>query len=261
MKKILIRLVGTVCILASVLTMFFTTWIQIDGVRTKVFRETRESIYSDLDHLTSQLSLSIDAGSIKIKEDLKDNDLPHTKSGIKKRITKIRGILGDLIDDKLGLGEILTISLNAPQYIVDTTNMLYTDYVRYKVSGVATTISLDGLEDFTGALTEYSWCFTAVSILFFSVILLGLAAAVFNLIDKANALKYIYFGVLILLVAGLAVALPHISEIIASTIMLPEDWEDISFKLTVMPFLTAILALAPCVISTQLHVKNKRRNN
>ena len=72
MKKLLIRLAGSVCILAAVATIILTTWVQIGNVSRKDMRSLRKELSAHLEIAESNLTEAITYE--EYKDDLKDND-------------------------------------------------------------------------------------------------------------------------------------------------------------------------------------------
>lgn len=81
MKKIIMRIIGAVCILASLVVMLVPSWITIDNVSRSDFREFRTDTLDDLENIKNEFMGYYEYNE-EIKEELENNDLPYTKGKI-----------------------------------------------------------------------------------------------------------------------------------------------------------------------------------
>lgn len=258
--KIIVKVLSFVLIIASLLTINFTTWFKVDGLKRKEAKEkigivenaigfierysNREysekentggdtyAEYNDETEYSTNMDKLIDCGVFKSRRDMKtffvkcENEV--------KKIYSCEYKLSDFCEIFKWCNELAGRVANAKsdEYVFENLEYIY----------------LAG-ED-AEAINENSSTikYGLLGVLMFSILiaLLGIAAAIFNFKDKAKALKYIYAAfALILCIAAVVGTIAvnstgAIYDFIAS--------EEISLNITVWPFIAAIAAVAPCVI-------------
>ena len=257
MKKILVRIIGAIFLLAAVFVMFATPWLQINDINRKELREFRAIATEDLE-MTQDILLEGIEMSEDFEDDLKDNDLPYSKGKIKSRIKDVDGLLKSLADTEISFQEVTSLAFTAPGLIADTENFLETEVSAYifEESQLVTTEDIDEVLDNMMGLDIVFYLVGAVIILF---VALGVVSAITHCLNKARFIKYIYIVFLVLLVVGLCVVLPMVSDIIQSEGNFTEGAEDISLGITVMPFIAVALTVVPVVLDIIFERKNKTK--
>lgn len=257
MKKTIFRILGVVCILGALATTLFPSWVQMDGIKTKDLREVRNVTIEDLEGVEDYIIEEIDT----YKEEFKDNDLPSTKGGIKKEFKETKTILENLMDKNISLEEIFSLAIKAPSFIKNTENFLNVrkSYLSLIFDQSKITYK-SNVEDFLETISEYVFIIWIVISAFVVLFCLATAAVITQSINKMKFFKYIFFGYLLVLVVGICVAIPLISENVISALDLSKVFEDISLKITAMPFIALVLASAPIVFDLIFNRKSKKSN-
>ena len=256
MKKILIRILGALCILGAIFIMFSTSWVKIDGIKRSEIKEFRSIISDDLEMTQSVLlELSEDEDG---KDDLQDNDLPYTKGKIKSRIKTVDNLTQSLLDLEISFQDITTLSFTAPGLINDLDNFLSTEYASDIIFEESQLVVAEDIEDTLESVEDFSLLFYLIGALIVLLVVLGIASAVTHCLNRARFIKYIYLAFVILLVVGLCVTLPMITEIIQSEGTLTEGSEDMALAITPMPFISAALMVVPIVLDIIFERKNKK---
>ena len=242
----LVRAIGSVCILAALAALFLPACVKIDGVPRKELRaisETLETGLADVEEFLLDYYSSPD-----IKEDLKDNDLPSTKSSIKSRIQTTATLIDALINTDITINELLMLSLEAPRYIEDTANLLETDIVVNQLYLMADESIEDGLEDAVDTLSDISILFVVFSGLLIFIVAVGGISAITHCCNKLRGFKYLFLVIVIGITVGLTVGLPMVNSMIYAAVDLPVEFEDLALKVTIMPYLATALAIVPVVL-------------
>ena len=257
MKKIIMRIIGAVCILTSLIVMFFPSWITIDNVSRSDFREFRADTLDDLENVKNKFMGYYEYNE-EIKEELENNDLPYTKGKIKKRFNQSKELLKQLMDKDIKLKEVIWLSLEAPKLIKDTENLLETPICATLIFSNSKNVSYNEAEDVIDAVADYKFAFWLIFAFFVVLIALGLTAAATQIINKLKFFKFIFFGVLVLFVVAVCVISPIVSNIMADSLNLPQSMSDISLKVTVMPFVTIALSIVPIVLDIIIFAEAKK---
>ncbi len=247
MKKLLIRIVGSLCIIASLAIIFFSTAVQVEDVSRKDMRAIRQQLTNDLEAVQDSVLLEIKILD-DYKEELKESGLPYTKSRINRRFSQTEELIEELINDEMSMREVLTISAAAPRYISDTQKMLDTSICASHIFKASEYVYQDDVEDIVDTFSQYAWVFILVLCFFLFFILLGCASAATHCLNKVRFLKYIFIGCLVLIVLGLTISLPILNNVIQDQFTLPEQLEDIRLKATLMPYVSVALAFVPMVL-------------
>ena len=247
MKKILIRIVGSLCIIASLAIIFFAPICTIEDVSRKDIRNFRQAMTKDLETVQDAVLREIKMFD-KYKEELKDLDLPHTRSRIKQRFSQAEVVVSNLCDHNVSLQEAFIISTKAPRLISDTEKLFESTFCTTRIFKASNRVDADDAQDFVDAIAEYTWVFTVIicSVLFFVV--LGIASAVTHSLNKVRFPKYIYLGLLLVLVVGLCVCMPMVNYLIQDALVLPNEIEDMVLQVSIFPFISLALAFVPMVL-------------
>lgn len=256
MKKILIRILGALFILGAVFIMFSTPWVKVDGIKRSEIKDLREVIDEDLN--TTQETILYLVEDEDFKDDMKDYDLPVSKAKIKERIKTTRTLSKNLLDMEISLQDLTTMSFQLPGLIRDTDNLLSTEYVADIVITDSQLMEQEDLEDLVESVEDFSLIFYLMGVLIIILVVLGVASAVTHCLNGGRFIKYIYLVFIVMLVVGLCVTLPMISEIIQSEDTFIEALEDMSLVVTPMPFIAVALMIVPIVLDIIFERKNKK---
>ena len=123
MKKYIIRIIGALCIIGAVAAMFLLSWFKIDGIKRSDLRNLRDDTCGVIKYVGDSFveKVSVDDN---FSEELKDNDLPSSRSAVKKQFREIGDLLEGLLDENISLQEVLTLSIKAPGIIEDAENLV-----------------------------------------------------------------------------------------------------------------------------------------
>lgn len=248
MKKIFARIVGSICILAVLLTLFLSAWVTIKDVSRKDLKQYRNQLITDLETVEQRLILRISVPHSDIKEDLKDNDLPATKTAIKNRVEEVKAIIEELLDTDISLKEVFVLTSKAPRYIEDTGNMLDISACADMVFKATELAAQDEVETIVEEADSLKGAFVAATIFFIVLIVLGCASAVTHSLNKVRFLKYIFLSLVLLLVVGVSIGVPVVNDLIQNEIYLLSGFEDVSLAVTAMPYICIALALIPVIL-------------
>lgn len=244
MKKLIIRIIGSVCILAALAVTFFSAWVQIDGIKSKYMRSARELLIEDLERVETELLNAYEING-QIKEELKDNDLPGTKSSIKKQFNATEEWIEELIDKEISLGKAMRVSAVLPEYIENTDNLLNTSLCADLVFSNARFVNRGSLQGLVDAGEDSQEMFSTVIAVGVAAIVLGLISAVTHSLNRFRFLKFIFILLMVTIVVCACVGIPSLSEMIIEEVRLPKEAADIEIHLTVMPFVALFLSLVP----------------
>ena len=247
MKKILIRIVGSLCIIASTYTLFMTNWVQIDGIRRKDMREIKTQITTELDTIGGFLDTAINRNE-NLKDELRDYDLPYTSGQLKRCFRETEKFLLETVDEDISFKEVFVATTKLPQYIKDTESVLDSDLMSYVIFENSNYFYAEDMENVIDEVAEYTYILYIVAGVFVFIALLGLASAVMHMMDKRRFVKYFYIAIVLVLVCGICIALPIGLNYVKDGIDLPEMMEDVELKATFMPYVTLLLAIAPMVL-------------
>ena len=256
MKKIIMRIIGSLCLLASFAILFFPACMQIGGVARKDLREYRKNLLNDLEQ--TQVFLLANSTLNAFEDDLEDNNLPHKKSDIQERFEETEEILKELLDEDVSLRELFILSLAAPKYLKDTENLLETDVCAEVLCENSKYADFDLLQDVVDTVHDFSILFYVVLGVIIFLMVLVVASAVTHVLNRVRFLKYIYIGFVILLTACLIFLLPILSETIQSEMNLAKTAEDLSLVATMMPTLAIVPTLVPIMLDMIFEGKKKK---
>lgn len=269
MKKLIVRIAGSICILAALALAIFPAWVQVGGVDREDTRDLKKAMTRTkededgekglLPQLKDFLIEAVDSDDETVreaaKEDLKNYDLPATKNAIKKRFDKHTETAELIFQDQFSAIDLINLSMNIPSFAEDTANMaemLTADSEGDEV--------LDTIADITDGIKDADFVFIAIIAYLAIFVLLGVGAAVANAFGKLRALKYIFFILLLISVLVVCIGLPMATEALLAEIDLNGDpriadvsIEDYISELTLtgtaVPYISALLALAPIILN------------
>lgn len=280
-KKYLIRVIGALCILGALALMFMPGWVTLDGISRRDLRNIRSDIDGVFDAALDDFT-HYNEHNDAFTDELKDCDLPHTRSSIKSRFKEVTHLTEELLDDTVSLQELLTVSIKAPGMMTDMENLLSSrkvssaffgsaaEYILYvgtqatgeeydsEVVGVAADELEKAAEDGLDVVSEISPLFVLLAGVLILILALGVAAAALHICNKGRWVKYLFLSVLVVLVAGSCVAFPMASGILADSLDDMSAFEDLALQITVTPFIAVALAIVPIVLD--IIFERKKRN-
>lgn len=273
-KKYMVRIIGALCILGAVVLMFAPAWLQMKDVDRGDLRDLRSDIDGVctivIEDFTNELENDDD-----FKDELRDYDLPYTRSKIKSRFRKVADLTDTVLDKDISLKEVLTLSVAIPGVLKDANNLLDSDccetlfnsaayYILYQGSqaikdengsnmAVNITYGAEQLEEMTqdtvDAVSEYSFAFVILSGVLILIIGIAVLSTITHVCNKWRWVKYVFLGILVVMVVGVCVALPAVSDMLADAEeMMHPAFADMSLKITVAPFFAIALMVVPVVL-------------
>ena len=257
-KKILTRVIGSLCIIAILMLFFFTAWVQVDGVKTKDMKDCRNQLLEQLHNVQNRLTSGIEYEYIK--DDLDDNDLPKTKAAIKKRINETENVVKKLIDDEIFFGEIVIVAVKAPGYVTETNRLFDTKHC----AGLAFNDSRDFIKrDTVEGIASEAADFVGVCYLvvggFVVFVLLGCAASILNIFDKLSFVKYIFAALALMFILAVCIGIPILSNFIQNEILLAWPFENMSLKVSAAPYLTLLFVAAIIGLDVVANIEKKKK--
>ena len=280
-KKYLIRIVGSLCILGALAMMFVPSWVNIKDIDRRDLRNLR----TDATNINSAV---VDALCIyaqnedDFKDELKDYDLPYTRSSIKSRGKEIAKLTDELLNDSVSLKELLVLSVKAPGLIKDAENLVDCHEAAETVfSTTASYVLLEGTQaqntseisskqiqsaadtletttqDMIDEIAPVASLTVLLAVVLILILALGAAAAVTHICNKVRWLKYIFAVLLVCLVVGSCVAFPMVTDML-SDFVVDSAFEDMTLQIAVAPFIAVVLAIVPIVLD--ITCENKKRN-
>ena len=256
MKKTLIRIIGALCIVASLYVLFMTTWVNVDGIKRSDMRKIKEQFTTDLDAIEKELQNGIKY-SEGLKDELKDENLPYTSGKLKRAFKETESLLLETIDDKVSFKELFLLSAKLPGYVKDTEAMLGTSLVSTLIFETSEYYYAEDVEEVVDAVADYTYIFYIVIGVMVLIVLLGVISAVTHVMNKRRFIKYFYIAIVLVLVCGICIALPMAMNSVKDTMELSEVVEDMELKATLMPYVTLLLAAAPVVLDIIFEKKKK----
>lgn len=258
MKKYMIRFVGALCILAAVAVMFLTSWVQIKDVKRQDLRQLRTQLTEDL-AVSEETMLSYREF---YKEDLKEYGLPTTSGRVKSYYRKTESLIKELVDTEVSFNEVLWIAKEMPGYITDTEALLEIPELAEKLirtdESAEYIIDVESMEETVEAVAPFKAIFIVVVGLFVTVIALACLAAITHMLNKGRWVKYIFLVLLAAAVVGICVGVPVVSETVLSEVYLMSALENMSLRVTIMPYLSLALAFVPVVLDIIFERKPKK---
>ncbi len=283
MKKYLIRIIGSLCILGSAVLMFVPGWIQAKGVDRRELRNMRADVSGICSEVADRLLYRIEMDD-DFKDELKDYDLPYSQGRIKARFREIEDLTDELLNSTVSLEELFILSAKAPSIMQDMENLLDSDgadiffdaaayYTLYKGSHAiydpsdnynqelvdynAEAIE-DATQDAVDVISEFSFLLIVPAMVISLILTLAAASAVTHICNKGRGLKYVFGVILIVMVAGICVALSLTSNMIADLLAAAPAFEDMKLSITAAPFFAIALMLVPGVLDIVFERKKKQ---
>lgn len=258
MKKIIIRLVGALCILATVAMMFLTTWVQIEDVKRQDLRQLRTQFTEDL----AVAEETMQACREVYKEDLREYGLPTTSSKIKSRFRDTEALIKELVNPDISFNEVLWITKEIPAYIKDTEALLEIPELAEMLirtdKSAEFMIDVESVEETIEAVAPFRVLFIIAFYIFILLIALACLSAITHMLNKGRWVKYIFLVLLAAIVAGVCVGIPVVSKDVLGEAYLISALADMSLRVTIMPYLTLALMLVPVVLDIIFERKTKK---
>ena len=281
-KKYLIRIIGALCILGAMAVLFMPGSIRLDGIKRRDLRIIRND-------LRGQYAAGIDntilfANQDESQDELRDCGFPHTKAKLKARSKEVTGMIDELLDGSVSMKELLIASCKAPGFLEEMQNLLESDYcssvffhgasyyaltegsqANYRpgehVESSKVTKHAEKFEKITqdaiDEASEYTFVFSLLAGFLILLIVLAAASAATHICNKGRWLKYVLLAILVILVIGLCVALPVVSDILAEQTDMAMALEDLTLEITAAPFIAVALLLVPMVLDIIFERKKK----
>ena len=270
MKKYLIRVIGALCILGAVALMFMGSWVEVDGIRSKDLRALREDTLGIIESLSEGFMDSLSDSDFK--DDLKDNDLPYTRSTVKDQFKDLSGLAKELLDETISLKELLVLSWKGPGVIKDVDHMLdleaaedvFCTIAQYIMFYSSDPVSMDDvtwedveyvaatIEDQTAEVVEGAMDFRMVLYglvaLLIIIGLLGVVGAVTHVCNHGRWVKYMFMIILVALAVGSMIAMPMVNEVLEEALYGTPTLEDLTLKVKFTPILAVALMFVPIVL-------------
>lgn len=260
MKKYLIRLIGSLCILGALAILLMTTWVQVEGIKNRDLKNIRNQLTADLE--LAQEKMLCYSEMEMFEEDLKEYGLPRTPSKIKGRFKETENLVKELLNTDVSFYEVLWVAKEAPAYIADTQDLLeipaLADSLIQTGEDADFEITPESLEDTMDSVSGFKVIFVLVFAFFIFLMALALAAAVTHMLNKVRWIKYIFLVFLVLFVVGVCVGVPMAADIIHDEVYMPPEFADLSLRVTIMPYLAAALMLVPIVLDIIFERKFKK---
>lgn len=254
-KKALIILIAVISVLGSLALTLFAPWISINGIKKRELKEIgkeAESSYESIYNLTE----SYDEEDEKKLEGLFRNDVFSGKADLKRYIKTSKQTIKKFTSAKYSFFDLVQIYDWGTDTVNRAYNALGTKYANYLLVSDIDEDSVEELGEMTGTLTLISVC---VKVFFIILILLALAAAVFEIAGRFPGFKIAYF-VITFILAGLTVALAILSkEFIPDAVAslgISEGKAALAF--TLAPIVSAVLAFLPLILRPIFIKKNKK---
>lgn len=258
-QKILIRFVGSLCILGALAVLLMTTWVQIEGVKNRDLKDMRNQLTADLE--TAQEKMLYYSETEMFDEDLKEYGLPRTPSKIKARFKTTEALIKELLNTDISFYEILWVSKEAPAYIDDTVAVLEIPLLAKNLIQTSDTefeITPESLEETMDSVADFKAIFIIVFAFFIILMVLALVAAVTHMLNKVRWIKYIFLAFVVLFVVGVCVGVPMAADIIHDEVYMTPEFKDLSLRVTIMPYIAAALMLVPIVLDIVFERKFKK---
>lgn len=256
MKKILIRIIGALCIVASLYVLFMTTWVNVDGIKRSDMRKIKEQITTELDAIHNELKTGIIVNE-NLKDELKDYKLPYTSGQLKRTFKDTESFLQETVNDEISFKELFLLSAKLPGFVKDTEAMLEANLVSNLVFETSEYYYAEDLEEVVDAVADYTYIFYIVIGVMAIIILLGVISAVTHVMNKRRFVKYFYIVIVLALVCGICILMPMAMNSVKDTMELSGVVEDIELKATLMPYVTLLLVAVPVVLDIIFEKKKK----
>lgn len=256
MKKILIRIIGALCIVASLYVLFMTTWVKVDGIKRSDMRKIKEQVSTELNAIHNELKNGILVNE-NLKDELKDNKLPYTSGQLKRTFKETETLLLETIDDEVSFKELFLLSAKLPGFVKDAEALLEANLVSNLVFETSEYYYAEDVEEVVDAVADYTYIFYIVIGVMAIIILLGVISAVTHVMNKRRFIKYFYIVIVLALVCGICILMPMAMNSVKDTMELSGVVEDIELKATIMPYVTLLLVAVPVVLDIIFEKKKK----
>lgn len=267
MKKVITRIVGSICILLAAVLMFFPGNIQLDGVSRRDLREVRNSVTDDIestrDYFLKKYAESEYSANNNLKEELKDVGLPSTKTRLKTRFNKLGYLSKELFDQSISFKELTVYSLEAPELITDAEKLLESDlcvklFIDSPAKINAKTIEL--LEDTVFEVSDYKYIFYGVPALFILLFILTVLAVISQSTNRIKPFKYVFTLLIIAITVALYLLIPLVSQYLPEALefIKYKDITEATLKVTIVPILACVLSLVPVFLDIFAPEKQKK---
>jgi hypothetical protein len=252
-KTIIVRIVGVVCIVAALLVLMLPTSLKMDGVKSKAIKEMSRETEADLDAMQSRMLMK----AYEYEDELEDNDLPTTQSGIKRMFKNAKSVVKGIVKSEYSLYGVYEVMGKLPKYVEDFGNLAdLNDAQLSYIIGENEYMRKADIEDIDDVDNELELVANVVRGLFIAIAVLCVLAAISCAIGRLSAFKHLYFVVIcavVGLVGGLVVVT---SGGLTDVFTLPENFEDAMLNITATPFVAVALSFVPIVLD--LIFKNKK---
>lgn len=278
-KKYLIRIIGSLCILGSAALMFLPGWLRVDDVKRRDLRDLRSDVKGVCSLTEERFVAQLEDEDFK--DELKDYDLPYTRPKIKSRFGEISALSEELLNESVSLKELLILSVKMPGITKDVNNLLDSDcsdvlyetsaqyflyfgsqatgdkYAQKDISYVANQVE-DNIQDVTDVLSDNTYVFVLLAIVLILIAVLAVASAATHICNKFRWIKYAFLFTLVVLVVGTCVALSFAGDTISESVRNVPALVDMSLVITFTPFLAVALAIVPVVLDIIFERKKKQ---
>ena len=273
-KKYLLRAIGTLCILGSLALIFMTSFIQIDGVKSRDWRKFRDNTESICENMEDSFLDNLEDSDI-FEDELEDCDLPHTRSKLKALFKDVDTVSETITSEEYALKDVLVLSLKAPKVInslegITDSSIVSRTFFTVIASHVVEQQSREGIidcspydegvieataemymnssDDTFELVSELAPVFIGLAAALIVFAVLGLISAITNMFNKGRWVKYLFLVLMIGLVVGFAIAAPAISTMITDNMMNTSNLSDLVLKVTFTPYIALALAIVPVVL-------------
>ncbi len=252
-KTIIVRIVGVVCIVAALLVLMLPTSLKMDGVKSKAIKEMSRETEADLNAMQSRMLMK----AYEYEDELEDNDLPTTQSGIKRMFKNAKSVVKGIVKSEYSLYGVYEVMGKLPKYVEDFGNLAdLNDAQLSYIIGENEYMRKADIEDIDDVDNELGLVANVVRGLFIAIAVLCVLAAISCAIGRLSAFKYLYF-VVMCAVVGLVGSLVVVSSGgLTDAFTLPENFEDAMLNITAAPFVAVALSFVPIVLD--LIFKNKK---
>lgn len=255
LKTVIIRAIGALCIIAALLLLVLPVSVRIDGVKSKAFKEMRNESEEDFDKMCYRMIAMLDQKGFE--EELEDNDLPSTRSSIKKMFKNASSVVNGMITDEFSMYALFEVMGGLTKYVEEFGKLadIKSNYLNTIVEDNGY-MKLRDFEDIDDADDEIKLVATVVRVFFIVLAVICLAAVISRMFGRLAFFKYLFF-ILVCLIVGLLIGVTIVaSSGLVDAFHLPEAFDDITVKMTAAPFIAMALALVPIVLD--LIFKNKK---
>ena len=255
MKNVILKITSALCVIISVILFFFTSTVVFSNIRGSEVRAFRKEILANIDNVKDDVVERYEYD--RFVEEMEDNELPETKGAAKRRIREVRNTFETLLDGKISIMDIVNFSSKAPGLIIDTENLLETDFAKAVLKNAGPD-AYEEVSDTMDYISDITFPFEAIIAFFAILALLGIVSAVLSVFNKASVVKWIYFIILTLVVVAISIGVSLISPELPYMLNLTGDMEDMIITTTASPYLSVVFALASVILGIVIKKKEKK---